>query len=187
MNRPIGVLVFLTVLPSQSHAQVPNLSILLKGGLSLYNEVGFAPSGDTRWKTGFIFGAGAQLAITEDWSLQALFEYSTHAYKPYSFEILANEPRNTITEFIGNVKRRFGVFFLQAGVGISHQQRDDVIEIGFGGWQEHKGQRDTRVIANFGLGFEMQVFGNFNLLAEFNFRDRQYVSELIQAGLAYQL
>jgi hypothetical protein len=173
------------------------VSLVLRGGLSSYGSVSIGNigggGGDHNWKTGPIVGTGIRIRTSEAFALEALVEYSTHQYQSEAWEEPpTNDPRNRILDLNGVGRFGFVLFdplraSIFGGIGLSYQDKDEVIIATAESQRTAPGRSAVDVGAILGIGLAVQLSSKLELSVDGSWRMRYYVTPVALLGIAYSL
>ena len=196
MKKHLSALVFfILVLSPFLLSQESKCKLFIKGGISDYGGTSlFMISGGAgEWKIGPILGLGIEYDLNKNWFLQGTIEYSysTFGENVYYTESLESG-NNSVTDIMGNLKKRWNWFYLIAGVGYSFQNSTDSYVLGNYNGEKYRRIKSFGTSTNIltgiiGIGFEFCILQNTDIFLEGSWRIRKYVTPVVQLGINYNL
>jgi len=176
-------------------AQEKNISIILKGGSSVYNaslhDVGGNGSSYIFWKSGPQFTAGIEKTI-DPFTFQILAGYSIYGFdESFAWGEKMNNAKNSVYDLMGNLKLNIGIFYFLGGIGFSYQNGEEVRYLESN--QFHKAEtlyagKNKFVLAGLiGAGFDIKIYRQTNLIIEADINLREYMGTALLAGIKYEL
>ena len=175
--------------------QAQDLFAVAKGGISSYGSLYIGPlgggGGDTHWKSGPIFSAGARLRTSDGFAVDGVVEYSTHHWDN-SWLPPVNSPRNSILELSGIGRSSFRTigpchFCFLYGLGLSYQQKDELIREYNGTQYVTPKNHDLTASLILGVGLEVRVPAGLEISLEGNIRGRRYATPVAEFAIAYHI
>ncbi|MCB2205101.1 hypothetical protein KQI65_10155 [bacterium] len=178
-----------------SSLQAQSYAVVVKGGYSDYGEAcigGIGGGGcEWNWERGPILGIGIRRRTSESFAVEAVLDYSWHRYRGGEWEMnLVNEPWNRILEL--NAIARYSIalyrpvyFNLLGGMGLSYQDKDDLVREYDGQVYTTAGVESFHVSGVLGFALEGRVADRIELSLEGTWHMRYYISPTVQLGIAY--
>ncbi len=192
----LRIVLLMTFFSSTGILSAQEVWILVQGGRSSYGALYFASlgggGGDQHWKPGPILGVGLRLKTSSSFSVDGTVEYSTHPFDPPSWGYpVKGDPRNKIFDVsaIGRVNFTLvgplaGSFSFGAGYWL---QTKNPIEYDSPYPGTPRGHNDSGIGVLLGLGLGVELAERLNLYLDENIRGREYVTPVLQLGLAYRI
>jgi hypothetical protein len=196
-NMKKTIIIIFFVLSNSFYAQTNDLSILLEIGRASDNDAipsigGGSGAGLKAWGLGPLFRLGVEYKLSKSFSAQGFVSYSFYKYDvSRSDGEKTSVGYNNILDIMSAIKWKIGIFYLNLGVGISHQFNDDVRYLEE--TQYHKAttfinvKNKTVFAGQFGLGFDIHIYDKFSMLAEGGLFFREYLGSAWLLGIKYSL
>lgn len=177
-------------------AQEKNLSPFINIGKASDNDAvgnfGGGGGGFDVWEAGLIFKLGADYKLNESFFARGYVSYSFYKYdgsRSYGLKTITGY--NNIWDVMTAINWKIGIFFMNLGVGISHQFNDDIRYLEetqfFTSRVLIEAKNKTVFAGQFGLGFDIHIYKRFSLLAEGDLFFREYLGSAWLLGMKYTL
>jgi hypothetical protein len=178
------------------YAQENNFSPFFDVGRASDNDAigsfGGGGGGLQVWYSGPIFRLGTDYKLNKSFNVQGFISYSFYKYDgSRSYGEKSSIGYNNILDIMTAIKWKIGIFYLNFGVGISHQFNDDIRYLE--ATQYHSAsvfinaKNKTVFAGQFGLGFDIHIYERFSLLAEGDLFFREYLGSAWLLGIKYSL
>jgi hypothetical protein len=188
-------LVLLTIL-STGLISAQEVYLLVQGGRSSYSSLYFGNlgggGGDQHWKPGPILGVGVRLKTSGSFSVDGTVEYSSHPFYPDTWSYpVKGDPRNKIFDLNAVARASFTLLrpvsgSFSFGAGYWHQTKDPIeYDSPYPGVP--KGHTASGLGLVLGLGLAVELTDRFDVYLDGNLRGREYVTPVLQLGLAYRI
>ena len=190
-------IILIFILYSMSYfPQQKDLSVFISAGWGSDNDAigsfGGGGAGLQVWYNGPVLRLGAEYELNKTWSTQGFVTYSFYKYDgKMSFGEKTSTGYNNIFEVLGTLKWNIGIFYMNFGIGISHQFNDEIRYLEEN--QFHKAvkfidsKRKTVIAGLFAPGFDIHIYDRFSLLVEGDLFFREYLGSGWLLGVKYSL
>ncbi|GEM_PF-4007608 len=192
MRMKYQILVLFISLNAIAYGQWKDISLLVKVGSANYDlviPVGLNSNSDW-WGNSAQLSLGIEYPLNEDLSLQGLFLFSNHSLiNNYLVNIEQDNPQIRLFDFMCNLKWNIGYFYVIGGIGLSFRHIDEIGFIANGIYykMEFLGSNKTVKAALLGIGFDIKIINQLNLIAESNINVRTNWGTALLVGLKYHL
>jgi hypothetical protein len=178
------------------HAQENNFSPFFNVGRASDNDAignfGGGGGGLQVWESGPIFRLGVDYKLNKFFNAQGFVSYSFYKYDgSQSYGGKSSVGYNNILDIMSAIKWKIGIFYLNFGIGISHQFNDDIRYLEDA--QNHtarvfiNAKSKTVLAGQFGLGVDIHIYDRFSALAEGDLFFREYLGSAWLFGIKYSL
>ena len=178
------------------YAQENHLSPFFKIGRASDNDAirnfGGGGGGLQAWYPGPIFRIGTDYKLNKSFYAQGFVSYSFYKYDgSRSYGEKSSVGYNNILDIMTAIKWRLGIFYLNLGIGISHQFNDDIRYLEATEYHTAsvfiEAKKKTVFAGQFGLGFDIHIYERFSVLAESDLFFREYLGSAWLLGIKYSL
>jgi len=178
------------------YSQENNFSLFFNIGRASDNDAignfGGGGGGLQVWEPGPIFRLGADYKLNKSFYTQGFASYSYYKYDgSLSYGEKSSDGYNNILDIMGAIKWEIGIFYLNLGIGISHQFNDDIRYLEETQYHTARvfinAKNKTVFVGQFGLGFDIHIYDRFSVLAEGDLFFREYLGSALLLGVKYSI